>query len=61
MQIVSSNAAVTADHRAAAHALVQVEGDLPAISVIGLGYVGAVSIACLSALGFRMVGVDVSL
>lgn len=61
MQIVSTNAAVTADHRAAAHALVRVEGDLPAISVIGLGYVGAVSIACLSALGFRMVGVDVSL
>lgn len=34
---------------------------LPAISVIGLGYVGAVSIACLANLGFRMVGVDVSL
>jgi GDP-mannose 6-dehydrogenase len=33
----------------------------PAISVVGLGYVGAVSIACLSHLGFRMVGVDVSL
>jgi GDP-mannose 6-dehydrogenase len=33
----------------------------PSISVIGLGYVGAVSIACLSKLGFRMVGVDVSL
>lgn len=33
----------------------------PAISVIGLGYVGAVSMACLSHLGFRMVGVDVSL
>lgn len=32
----------------------------PAISVIGLGYVGAVSMACLSHLGFRMVGVDVS-
>lgn len=33
----------------------------PSISVIGLGYVGAVSMACLSHLGFRMVGVDVSL
>jgi GDP-mannose 6-dehydrogenase len=33
----------------------------PAISVIGLGYVGAVSMACLAHLGFRMVGVDVSL
>ncbi len=32
----------------------------PTISVIGLGYVGAVSMACLSHLGFRMVGVDVS-
>ncbi len=33
----------------------------PSISVIGLGYVGAVSMACLSHLGFRMVGVDISL
>lgn len=32
----------------------------PAISVIGLGCVGAVSMACLSHLGFRMVGVDIS-
>jgi GDP-mannose 6-dehydrogenase len=31
----------------------------PAISVVGLGYVGAVSMACLSALGHRCVGVDV--
>jgi GDP-mannose 6-dehydrogenase len=34
--------------------------DQPAISVIGLGYVGAVSMACLAHLGFRMVGVDIS-
>jgi len=32
----------------------------PSISVVGLGYVGAVSMACLSHLGFRMIGVDVS-
>jgi GDP-mannose 6-dehydrogenase len=32
----------------------------PAISVVGLGYVGAVSMACLSHLGFRMIGVDTS-
>ncbi|MEM7190332.1 MAG: nucleotide sugar dehydrogenase [Pseudomonadota bacterium] len=31
----------------------------PAISVIGLGYVGAVSTACLSGLGHRVVGVDI--
>ena len=34
--------------------------ELPSISVIGLGYVGAVSMACLAHLGFRMVGVDIS-
>ena len=32
----------------------------PSISVVGLGYVGAVSMACLSHLGFRMIGVDTS-
>lgn len=31
----------------------------PSISVIGLGYVGAVSVACMANLGFRMVGADV--
>lgn len=31
----------------------------PVISVVGLGYVGAVSTACLSALGHRVVGVDI--
>ena len=38
-----------------------VGADKPSISVVGLGYVGAVSMACLAHLGFRMVGVDVSL
>jgi GDP-mannose 6-dehydrogenase len=33
----------------------------PSISVIGLGYVGAVSCACLAHLGFSMTGVDVSI
>jgi GDP-mannose 6-dehydrogenase len=41
------------------HAL-PLEQPKPAISVIGLGYVGAVSMACLAHLGFRMVGVDIS-
>jgi len=31
----------------------------PSISVIGLGYVGAVSVACLSSHGHRVVGVDI--
>ncbi len=41
-------------------ALFEAEEQKPSISVVGLGYVGAVSMACLSHLGFRMVGVDVS-
>ncbi|MEM9550568.1 MAG: nucleotide sugar dehydrogenase [Pseudomonadota bacterium] len=31
----------------------------PAVSVVGLGYVGAVSTACLASLGHRVVGVDI--
>jgi GDP-mannose 6-dehydrogenase len=33
--------------------------ELPAISIIGLGYVGVVSVGCLSARGFNVVGVDI--
>lgn len=35
-----------------------VEHSKPSVSVVGLGYVGAVSTACLSDLGHRVVGVD---
>ena len=40
-----------------------IEGGLetkPRISVVGFGYVGAVSVACLFHLGFDMLGVDIS-
>lgn len=40
--------------------VVEAVADKPSISVVGLGYVGAVSMACLADLGFRMVGVDIS-
>lgn len=40
--------------------LVAVAVEKPAISVVGLGYVGAVSMACLAHLGFRMVGCDIA-
>jgi GDP-mannose 6-dehydrogenase len=36
-----------------------VRGDKPSISVIGLGYVGAVSVACFANLGFKMIGADI--
>ncbi len=53
---------VSGEHIAAVSQLaVAVEETKPSISVVGLGYVGAVSMACLAHLGFRMVGVDVSL
>ena len=50
----------TMDRATAARAPAVAAQAKPAISVIGLGYVGAVSMACLSHLGFRMVGVDIS-
>lgn len=51
---------VRRDEPVGARALAPAAQERPSISVVGLGYVGAVSMACLSHLGFRMVGVDVS-
>ena len=34
--------------------------DRPILSVVGLGYVGAVTSACLADLGFQIIGCDVS-
>ncbi len=60
-QIVLSRAAVeTAGGYLGNEASTAAGSGKPAISVIGLGYVGAVSMACLSHIGFRMVGVDVA-
>jgi GDP-mannose 6-dehydrogenase len=57
---IESSVAERAREHVSYHAGVAADQSKPAISVIGLGYVGAVSMACLSHLGFRMVGVDVS-
>ena len=34
---------------------------LPAVSIIGLGYVGVVSVGCLASRGFRVVGADIDI
>lgn len=51
---------VLAEGEAEAHVLPAVINQKPCISVIGLGYVGAVSVACFANLGFRMIGADVA-
>lgn len=43
----------------AAYPQLRIVQSKPSISVVGLGYVGAVSTACLSSLGHRVVGVDI--
>jgi GDP-mannose 6-dehydrogenase len=57
---LGASAAVRLEQQTHAEPVVVTETEKPSISVVGLGYVGAVSMACLSHLGFRMVGVDVS-
>ncbi|MEL7097194.1 MAG: nucleotide sugar dehydrogenase [Pseudomonadota bacterium] len=47
------------DLQNAAPVLNPVPSSKPAVSVVGLGYVGAVSTACLASLGHRVVGVDI--
>ena len=59
MTVVGSSAGVN-ETQVKQKATAKLGAAKPSISVIGLGYVGAVSMACLSHLGFRMVGVDVS-
>ena len=54
------SAGLSRDRAYANFATTAFELNKPAISVVGLGYVGAVSMACLSKLGFRMVGTDIS-
>lgn len=57
---MGSNVTVLTDvsHAASHPVLPRLAGDSTSISVIGLGYVGAVSCGCLSALGHVVVGVD---
>ena len=53
------NALAQINQSTATPAHLKLVSELPAISVIGLGYVGAVSVACLSSLGHRVVGCDI--
>lgn len=53
------NALAQINQSTATPAHLKLVNELPAISVVGLGYVGAVSVACLSSLGHRVVGCDI--